>query len=114
MILSLEKGLSNTNKKGPFAVMCKKMENAIKKDSKAHLKTFQKAVDSAFKDIQWQFDNLLTDHGDDEGEDELKDRVKDFLPRVEEEFADVKLELKRIKRKYGMGEIAERKVEEDV
>ena len=82
--------------------MCKKMSAAISKDTKAQAKTFSKTVDSVFQDIVWQFENMVDQDSDDKGEDDLKDKFKLFLEKAEPDFEDIKMDLKRIKRKYGM------------
>lgn len=102
MLMRLESHLKETKKKSPFTVMCKKMTSAASKDSKAHAKTFQRKIDNVFKDIVWQFDNMIDAKGDDEGEEELKEAIKEFLVKAESDFKDIKMDLKRIKRRYGM------------
>ena len=45
---------------------------------------------------------MIDAKGDDDGEEELKKAFREFLVKAETDFADIKLDLKRIKRRYGM------------
>lgn len=103
-LLKMEDFLKTPKKKNsPFSGMCKKMTQAISKDARAQAKIFQRTVDAVFADIEWQFNSMVDQDGDDYGEDALKEALRDFLEKGERDLEDIKMELKRIKRKYDVG-----------
>ena len=80
--------------------MVKKMIQALNKDAKAQHKILQKSIDAIMTDIHWQFDSMIEEKVDDVAEEKLKQTLREFLEKAEQDFEDIRTELKRIKRKY--------------
>lgn len=82
--------------------MCSKLEEAIVKDTKAKNKVLPQKTEDILKEIHRQFSEIVDEKLDDVAENDLRAAFKAFLKKAEPKFEDVKADLGRIKRRYGM------------
>lgn len=82
--------------------MCESLAKAIGRDVRAKNKVLSQKTEDILKEIHKQFSEIVDEKIDDAAERGLREVFKTFLEKAEPKFEDVKADLARIKRRYGM------------
>lgn len=82
--------------------MCDKLTAAVAADAKAKNKVLAQQTQDILQEIHRQFSEIVDEKIDDAGERELRTAFVGFLRKAEPKFEDVKADLARIKRRYGL------------